>query len=313
MLAQKGLLSSHVIKLIVINVSVFIFIVITAPFFPGLELQYGEKIVEKGIIFGDQQIRIPEGSQFVYVFSTEDSKPLKINLTVKGETFYTNDLGKFEIPKEASFIKIGYSNETYYVIFTKQNFKRFFSDQSDVFVGRGVSGLQALASQINILIFTYPYFFFYQLFTSIFIHFGILHLTLNMIALFYFGSIIEYNYGKKNFLIIYFSSGLAGNVASLFLLKYLPFAYGNADLIPSAGASGAIFGLIGAFVILGRLTGGLFSALVYASFILLMSSTFPGVNIFAHLFGFIGGLVTSYLIIERYKKRKITAYYSEYY
>ena len=158
-----------------------------------------------------------------------------------------------------------------------------------------ISGLQFYLSQINFFVINFH--FYWQLITSMFVHFGIIHLSFNMLALFFFGSAVEYSFGRKRFLMIYFVSGLLGNIASLFFLKYLPFA-GVADLTPSAGASGAIFGLLGAIAIAGKMSGRLGSAIGYALLILLINSFIPGVNLFAHLFGFLGGLILGYVMIK---------------
>jgi rhomboid protease GluP len=75
----------------------------------------------------------------------------------------------------------------------------------------------------------------WRLFTSVFIHFSIAHLVLNMIALVMFGPLVERLYGSVNYLLIYLLAGIAGSLASL---SWRPE-------INSAGASGAIFGILG--------------------------------------------------------------------
>jgi Uncharacterized membrane protein (homolog of Drosophila rhomboid) len=176
----------------------------------------------------------------------------------------------------------------------------------NIILGREISGLQFLLSQVNYLVIHNG--FIWQLLTSMFIHIGIIHLMFNMVALYIFGNITENNFGKRNFLIIYFVSGLSGNIATLFLLKYL-HTFG--DFIPSAGASGAIFGLVGAYAALGRLSGSFAAGVSYALIIFLFSSLFPNVNIFAHLFGLIGGFITAYLLSRKFinKNEIILDYY----
>jgi rhomboid protease GluP len=177
----------------------------------------------------------------------------------------------------------------------------------EIITGRNISGLQFLLSQVNFLVING---FVWQLFTSMFIHIGIVHLTFNMIALYIFGNLVENGYGKRNFLLIYFISGFSGNIATLFLLKYLqPLG----DFIPSAGASGAIFGLIGAYAMLGRLSGSFAAGLSYAVIIFLFSSLFPGVNIFAHLFGLLGGLVVAFFLTRKLRKHEEIIYTIDYY
>jgi len=78
--------------------------------------------------------------------------------------------------------------------------------------------------------------------TSMFVHAGFLHLFVNMLTLFFFGVPLENIIGKKRFLILYFLSGIFGN------LLYVLFYFGK-DII-GVGASGAIFGVLGAFAML---------------------------------------------------------------
>ncbi|MEI6732051.1 MAG: rhomboid family intramembrane serine protease [archaeon] len=74
--------------------------------------------------------------------------------------------------------------------------------------------------------------------TSIFLHGGLAHLFYNMFALILFGSILERTIGGKKFLIVYFVSGIIANIFAVFFYS------------SSLGASGAIFGIIGALVII---------------------------------------------------------------
>jgi rhomboid protease GluP len=179
------------------------------------------------------------------------------------------------------------------------------SSPLDIIIGLNISGLQYLLSQVNSLVFNG---FIWQLFTSMFIHIGIVHLTFNMIALYIFGNLVENAYGKRNFLLIYFISGFSGNIATLFLLKYL---YPGADL--SAGASGAIFGLVGAYTMLGRLSGNLATGISFAIIIFLFSSLFSQVNIIAHLFGLLGGLVVAFFLTRKLRKHEEIIYTVDYY
>jgi rhomboid protease GluP len=106
-----------------------------------------------------------------------------------------------------------------------------------------------------------------------------LHIAFNMYALYYFGRLNEVAYTRAEYLAIYLGAGLLGNALSLVLIP---------PNIQTGGASGAIFGLIGSYVARNRSGPGMALALVYAVFIFLASSG-PGVNIYAHLFGIVGG------------------------
>jgi rhomboid protease GluP len=126
---------------------------------------------------------------------------------------------------------------------------------------------------------------YWQVFTAMFVHFDLLHIGFNMYALYYFGRLNEVAYSRAEYLTIYLGAGLLGNALSLVLIPLN---------IQTGGASGAIFGLIGSYVARNRSGPGMALALVYAVFIFLASSG-PGVNIYAHLFGIVGGFVLGLL------------------
>jgi rhomboid protease GluP len=131
---------------------------------------------------------------------------------------------------------------------------------------------------------------YWQLFTSMFVHFGFAHIIFNMFALYYFGRLNETFFSTRNFLAIYLGSGLLGNVVSLYMLP-------SATL--SGGASGAIFGLVGSYVAIARKARHMGVALLYAVMMLVYSGIgFGGmdVNNFAHVFGFVGGLALGLLL-----------------
>ena len=139
----------------------------------------------------------------------------------------------------------------------------------------------------------------WRLFTSFFVHVDLLHLFSNMISLLIFGSYVELSFSRYKFVVIYFISGFLG---SLFTIFFLPL---NAI---SLGASGAIFGLIGAALsisIVERNTPLIILGLVYALYFVI-SSFAPGINYFAHIFGLLGGFVTGYIF--RRNKRKEQPY-----
>lgn len=138
--------------------------------------------------------------------------------------------------------------------------------------------------QYNYLVF---HGWYYQLFTSMFIHASIAHIAGNMLFLLIFGLRGEEMFSLPEYLGIYFIGGLAGNVLSLAL---------GPSLI-SVGASGAIFSLFGACVIYARrsVRQSILGALVYGFFLLFISAG-PGVNDFAHIGGLVFGLLIGYLI-----------------
>jgi rhomboid protease GluP len=145
-----------------------------------------------------------------------------------------------------------------------------------------------LLSQININVYEGE---IWRLFTAIFLHADPLHLFNNMVFLFLFGIGIESNYRKIEYIIIYFVSGFIGNIFSLLLLPLN---------IISLGASGCIFGLIGAAIIsyVRYDKSAILFAIIYLIFFLSISVS-PEVNIWAHLFGGISGLLLGYLFNKK--------------
>lgn len=141
---------------------------------------------------------------------------------------------------------------------------------------------------------------YYRLFTSMFLHFGFEHLLNNMVTLVLIGWNLEIEIGKIKFLLIYILSGLGGNILSAW------YEILTADYSISAGASGAIFGIIGALLYvalrnhgrIGDISGkGLIFMIVIS---LYYGFTSSGVDNLAH----IGGLVTGFILgILLYWKR----------
>ena len=137
--------------------------------------------------------------------------------------------------------------------------------------------------QVNAFVFQGYY---WQLFTSIFVHASIAHLVGNMLFLFIFGLRAEEMFSLPEYLGIYLVGGVVGNVVSL--------AFGPNLL--SVGASGAIFSLFGACVIYDRhsVRQSILGALAYAFFLLILSGLSSGVNDLAHIGGLGFGLLVGY-------------------
>ena len=139
----------------------------------------------------------------------------------------------------------------------------------------------------------------WRLLTSIFLHIGPMHLFFNSSALFVFGVEVERVYGSARFLIIYLLAGLYGSLIS--------FAIGPPL---SAGASGAIFGLLGVMVAYFRRHRETFgergrqrvmSLLGVAGFNLVLGFTVPGIDNLAHLGGLVSGAALGWLLAPEYQ------------
>jgi membrane associated rhomboid family serine protease len=123
----------------------------------------------------------------------------------------------------------------------------------------------------------------WRLVTSMFLHYGILHIGFNMWALFVIGSPLESMLGRLRFAALYFLSGIGGSILS--------FSTGQI-LTPAAGASGAIFGLFGAFFVVLRRrnleTGGILGLIVIN---LVLSFSFANIDWRGHVGGLVVGTV----------------------
>lgn len=140
---------------------------------------------------------------------------------------------------------------------------------------------------------------YYRLITSAFLHIGILHFLFNNYALYVIGSQLEGFYGKVKYLIIYIGSAIFGNLMSLLFTDSI-----------SAGASGAIFGLLGALLYFGYHYRVYLGTVVKSQVIplilinLAIGFMMNGVNNAAHIGGLIGGILLSMAVGVKYKSTK---------
>lgn len=142
----------------------------------------------------------------------------------------------------------------------------------------------------------------WRLFTSMFIHFGSSHLVSNMVTLFLFGNAVERLLGWWKMVVIYLASGLAGNALWLFLQLR------SQEAAVSAGASGAIFGLVGVYVAMALIPEmRRFVSVRNVVIMLLLNFAYgtssTNINLAAHAGGLIAGTILGYILLQR----KITA------
>lgn len=140
---------------------------------------------------------------------------------------------------------------------------------------------------------------YYRLLTSAFLHIGFLHFLFNNYALYVIGSQLEGFFGKVKYLIIYLGSAILGNLMSMLFSNSI-----------SAGASGAIFGLLGALLYFGYHYRVYLGTVVKSQIIplilinLAIGFMMSGVNNASHIGGLIGGVLLAMAVGVRYKTSK---------
>ncbi len=145
-----------------------------------------------------------------------------------------------------------------------------------------------LGAKVNNLITQGQY---YRFVTCMFLHGGIVHLGVNMYSLYAIGPMVEKVYGKSKYIAIYFISGICASI----------FSYGFSTDV-SIGASGAIFGLLGAVLIFaikskGKTGNGFIRSILSVIFInIFIGATLPNIDNFAHVGGLLGGMIVAFMV-----------------
>lgn len=141
---------------------------------------------------------------------------------------------------------------------------------------------------------------YWRLLTSGFLHAGLLHIVFNMVFLYIMGPMLEPAIGRVNFAAVYFASLLAGSFGALL------FQPG----VPTIGASGACFGILGALIVVAYYRGisiwqsGLGVTLLIN---IVFSLSFSGISIGGHLGGVAGGAVAGWVIVQFGERRRMPA------
>lgn len=215
------------------------------------------------------------------------------------DMLYRQEKEYVELKKEIRPVgKVGLINPAFIIILV--NVLIFLAD-GYMYLVNGFMPLRELGVQDNEMIRNGEVWRFV---TSMFLHADIAHLSGNMLSLFYFGNIILPHVSRKKFLILYFVSGLCGNVLSFFFTTYR-----------SLGASGCIMGL-GGFLIysmffskkgyLFRSRGNYILFAYMIAFNLLYGLFAEGIDNYGHFGGFLAGLAIAW-IFARSNKEKTSA------
>lgn len=174
---------------------------------------------------------------------------------------------------------------------------------AEVATGGGIGGVSSQLSGSVLMngVFFGPYVAdgeWWRIFSSGFLHLGFLHIGMNMLLLFMLGRLLEPAIGGPRFAGIYFASLAAGSFGSLIL----------EPTVAAAGASGAVFGLMGTALVASRSRGinpwesGIGGLIVLN---LLITFAVPGISKGGHLGGLIGGLLVGWLLIELDETRRL--------
>ena len=147
---------------------------------------------------------------------------------------------------------------------------------------------------------------YWRFLTPMFLHAGLIHLLVNMYSLYILGKDVELIFGRFNYCLIYLAAGLLGNIASFALSPLI-----------SVGASGAIFGLLGALLYVGIAYREVISAKFTTDILTMIVANIvfgfmvPRIDNNAHIGGLIGGFLMAYTLgvvgQQSFNKKQITS------
>ncbi|MGV9687594.1 rhomboid family intramembrane serine protease [Streptomyces sp. NPDC003444] len=142
----------------------------------------------------------------------------------------------------------------------------------------------------------------YRLLTSAFLHQEIPHFLFNMLGLWVIGGIVEPELGRIRYTVLVLLSGLSGSALAYLLSPQNQF---------SLGASGIVFGLIGAWVVLARRRRhDMRPVVLFVALSLLLTFTRPGISWEAHIGGLVGGALVTYALVHAPRARRDLVQYT---
>ncbi len=235
-------------------------------------------------------------------------------LPCSGLCGYVEDITTFQLNKEYNLIIEKRAENLYRTISQRFDDKPYMTIgiivvNIIVFVLMSISGSTLDAQYMAAHGAMYPEYIkdgqYWRLLTSMFMHFGLMHILNNMVVLGAVGQIVEKAMGHVKLLITFLVSGMCGSVLSYIVMLY------NNDFAVSAGASGAIFGLVGALVWIVIANRGFYEGISrqQAVFMVILMIYYgvstQGVDNWAHGGGLVGGFVISIVL---YRKKRYNKY-----
>ncbi|WMC94339.1 rhomboid family intramembrane serine protease [Kineothrix sp. MB12-C1] len=146
---------------------------------------------------------------------------------------------------------------------------------------------------------------YYRILSSTFLHWDINHLVSNMLILFYLGKVVEKYFGHVKYAVIYLITGIFGNLLSM---SYEIYTH---DYVISVGASGAVFGVIGALLLLVLVHKGRWNQITLGRLVFMISySLYSGfvssnINNAAHIGGFLSGVGVAFLLWVLFSNKRM--------
>ena len=259
-----------------------------------LDMVFGEDVLCWYINTIDNTIIVPKGHVEDFYGLKGKIEDFMLNTDAFNHFQNANDENNAESMKKKSFFELPFINVTIVLI----NIVVFIlcAFTTDVLYNKGAFSIFHIEETKQ----------YYRFLSSLFLHVDVRHLFSNMMVLFFLGNSVEKEIGHWKYSILYFVSGIVGNVASAI------YEYSVGTVIASIGASGAVFGVVGAVLMLLFIRKGKWENITLPRMlIMIVYSLYSGfmvenVNNAAHIGGFIIGLLVMgmFWIIHKLLRKK---------
>lgn len=150
---------------------------------------------------------------------------------------------------------------------------------------------------------------YWRFITANFIHFGLFHLIMNCYSMKNVGQVVELSFTPKEYIVILFTCMVTTNLFPYIMARV--FQVGVNTI--SGGISGVIFGMLGCICVLAYFYKGVYHSIyqqLLPSIVLMfvISVSVPSISLFGHLGGFVGGVISTYVIVKMRRKKHTVLY-----